>query len=127
MFTERYELSFRRNIPSAFMSRRLDRRSLREIYYFIKESINNAHKHAQAQRLSLQIGLESETFTVVIADDGVGFQVEKYEDPSSELTGFGLKSLKRRAFHLKGNLEICSTPNRGTVIQLEFPAKRILV
>ena len=49
-----------------------------------------------------------------IADDGKGF------DPGSETQGNGLINMRKRAMELKGELQVHSAPQKGTVVELRF-------
>ena len=52
----------------------------------------------------------------MIEDDGKGF------DTGTKKNGRGLKNIVTRSLWLKGNINIDSTPGRGTTITTEIPA-----
>lgn len=85
------------------------------IYRIIQESVNNALKYGKASKINVLISSEdNNTHSVVIEDNGIGFDVENAE------LGHGLNNMKKRATDLQGNLEIRSEVNKGTSITLNY-------
>lgn len=84
------------------------------VYRIIQELIHNIVKHAQATHAIVQLSCHEHLLSVVVEDDGVGFEPEK------KATGLGLKNLRSRVDSLNGHLTIESIRNRGTTIYLEF-------
>jgi PAS domain S-box-containing protein len=83
------------------------------LYRIGVESMNNAVKHAQATRISLQLQTRDGTITLEVHDDGVGF------DPQGEYPGhLGLRSMRERATPIGAALEIESTPGRGAQVRV---------
>lgn len=88
----------------------------RNFFLFYKEVINNIAKHSKATYVKATIeALEKNAgISFKIIDNGVGFDTnEVYE-------GHGLKSLRKRAEELEGNLNIESAEGKGTSISLSF-------
>jgi signal transduction histidine kinase len=92
------------------------------------EALNNALKHSRASRVQLRLRLDTNSFTLQIADNGCGFTAEssKPETPNSKLTGgHGLANLRQRAERLGGVCRVISSPGHGTTIELSLsPAAR---
>jgi signal transduction histidine kinase len=88
------------------------------LYRIMQEALNNIHKHAGAR--SVQITLESrgDETVLVISDDGKGFNVRNKTKRSS---GLGLTGMKERAALIGADLEIESSPRRGTTIYVKVP------
>ncbi|MEM7672064.1 MAG: ATP-binding protein [Verrucomicrobiota bacterium] len=126
IYSDYYQLNFNQEVPGGYLSRQLKGSHQRDIYYFIKESINNAHKHAKARKITLDFRLLTDMFRIVVQDDGVGFEFESDSIANAPTTGYGLRSLKRRASLLGGTVQISSNPKHGTRICLEFPSKTAL-
>lgn len=82
----------------------------KHIYLICKEALNNCAKYAQAKNLELLI----ERDTLIIRDDGIGF------DSNRENDGNGLLNMKSRAHQLGAKYECISEPNKGTSIKLTF-------
>lgn len=80
------------------------------IYRIIQETLNNINKHANATTISLQLYVEEGFLYLYIADDGVGFNVEKSK------SGIGLKNIKSRVESINGKLKISSEINKGTKV-----------
>ena len=56
-------------------------------------------------------------FKVVIIDEGIGFESSKTEKTVSN----GLRNMKQRAQVMKGHIEVSSSTNKGTKIELTIP------
>lgn len=78
----------------------------------------NALKHAGGPAATRVVAAAtSDTVTVTISDDGVGFD-------STTAPGFGIEhSIRRRITEAGGDAEIESTPGRGTVVRLQVPRR----
>jgi signal transduction histidine kinase len=88
----------------------------RELLRIAQEALQNALKHAQAQRVAVRLRTDDGLLTLEIEDDGVGF------DPgaaSSRSRSLGLTSMEERARRLGGRLVIRSSPGAGTTVSLE--------
>jgi signal transduction histidine kinase len=85
----------------------------------VSEALANAAKHAAATAVTVELAGSPGVVTVVIADDGAGF------DPRSvagtENGHLGLSLMRSRAREAAGELEIRSTPGAGTTIIARFP------
>ena len=79
------------------------------------ERLNNALRHAQARRVTVDLRHKGRTVTLAVADDGVGM------DPASARRqgGFGLRGMEERAARLGGTLHVDSWPGQGTRISVE--------
>lgn len=86
------------------------------LYRIGREALHNIVKHAQASHITLQMICEPGAVRLVIEDDGMGF------DPSKSFPGhLGLQSMRERAAHINGTLDITSQKNRGTQISICIP------
>jgi signal transduction histidine kinase len=84
-------------------------------YRVAQEAMNNVSKHAHASRVDVLLESRDGTVTLVIEDDGVGFDVVDHEDRD---TGVGLIGMQERASLIGATLQIESQPGRGTSIYL---------
>ena len=84
----------------------------KNLYLIFKEATNNMVKYAQAHKAMFAIKGEKNNLTMIIRDDGKGFDLDK----STE--GNGLKNMKKRASEIGAQLVIDSFPGNGTTIQL---------
>ncbi len=87
------------------------------LYRIVQEALTNAVSHGQAKRAIVELIEEDRTMTVMVRDDGVGF------DPSSATRGFGLLGMHERVELLGGELSIESAPGEGTKITVKLPAR----
>lgn len=87
------------------------------LYRVIQEIINNIIRHSKASRVSMQIIRHESEITVLIEDNGVGFDASRI----SEFTGIGLKNIISRVEFLNGSVHFDSTPGRGTNVIIEVP------
>jgi nitrate/nitrite-specific signal transduction histidine kinase len=87
----------------------------KDFYLIFKEAINNLAKYSNATDASIRLQLHNRMLTLMISDNGKGFDSEK------QYPGNGLKNMKARAVILKGDLSIASIPGKGTTLSLQFP------
>jgi signal transduction histidine kinase len=85
------------------------------LYRIAQEALNNALKHAHANRVSVYLHHNHQLITLKIVDDGVGF------DPAGDQRrgGFGLRGMEERAARLGGELRVESDPGHGTCVTAE--------
>jgi signal transduction histidine kinase len=83
-------------------------------YFICSEALANIAKHARATRADIQVRLDGDLVTVVVADDGVGGA-----DPSA---GSGLKGAADRVDALGGRFEVQSPVGKGTRLLAAIPA-----
>jgi signal transduction histidine kinase len=88
----------------------------RELLRIAQEALQNALKHAQAQRVAVRLRTDDGLLTLEIEDDGVGFDPDA---ASSRSRSLGLTSMEERARRLGGRLVIRSSPGAGTTVRLE--------
>lgn len=82
-------------------------------YYVVSESLTNAAKHAQAERVTVDVRMIGNTLITEIVDDGIG-------GADSE-RGTGLRGLADRIEALDGRLRIWSAAGQGTRVRAEIP------
>ena len=84
------------------------------IYRSIHELVNNALKHAGADKIMVQIIQEPNRIAFTVQDDGCGF------DPSAEAQGMGLQNIRTRIASYNGIIDINSKAGEGTEINVEL-------
>jgi signal transduction histidine kinase len=86
------------------------------LYRVTQEALQNAIKHAQANRLEVSLTCERDILRLGVCDDGIGF------DPAADYPGhLGLRSMRERAAQVGGTLEISSAPGQGTQVHVSIP------
>jgi signal transduction histidine kinase/ligand-binding sensor domain-containing protein len=86
------------------------------LYRIAVEALNNALRHAQARCISVSLRFESEAVTLIIADDGLGF-----DSATSRPGGVGLPGMTERAEQMGAVLAIDSQPGTGTTVRVSVP------
>ncbi|MEO6406404.1 MAG: 7TM diverse intracellular signaling domain-containing protein [Ferruginibacter sp.] len=105
-----YKLLFPEIIPEVVIGNELRR----NILLIIKESVHNAIKYSAAEKITIQIKLNTDSLDAIIKDDGKGF------DTALSLNGNGLKNMQHRIIESGGELNIHSG-TQGTHIECHFP------
>nr|WP_277349782.1 histidine kinase [Planosporangium thailandense] len=86
------------------------------LYRLALEALHNALKHAGASRLRVTITAGDSTVSVVVDDDGIGF------DPTVARPGhLGLQTMRDRAAAIGGTLRIDAAPSKGTRVTVVAP------
>ncbi|MFN3707536.1 GAF domain-containing protein [Microcella sp.] len=104
-------------------SRPLAPTAAHQAYAIAQEAISNAVAHARASAIRVGIIYGQEEVTLLIEDDGRGFDHRAIHDEGSGLASgcLGLHGMASRATHLGGELSIESTPGWGTVVRARIP------
>lgn len=92
------------------------------LYRVVQESFNNIKKYSKAKKVSVQLISDEDGIQMLIEDDGVGFDKNKIDLYKQ---AFGLASMKSRIIALSGQLNIDSSPGRGTCIVAWLPKKAV--
>ncbi len=109
------------NIDPKIFDLALEMNTRKNLYLIIKEAITNAVKYADCSKIEVDINYTGKKINVKVSDNGKGFKTEHINCIlSSSLSGNGLENLKTRAEELKGDLNIFSEPDKGTIILLVF-------
>jgi signal transduction histidine kinase len=91
-----------------------------ELFRIVQEALNNVVKHARAKRVGVQLCAGSTELLVVVLDDGCGF-APPVPGSGTKSGGIGLSTMRERALHLGGTLEVQSTPGAGTRVAARLP------
>lgn len=86
----------------------------RTLYLSVRESVQNAIRHAQASRFDILFTMRKKEVSVSAKDNGKGFDAEK------AVKGIGLKNMEERVQELRGTLTVKSS-EKGTEIQIMIP------
>ncbi|RJO61381.1 MAG: sensor histidine kinase [Dehalococcoidia bacterium] len=91
-------------------------------YRITQEALANIARHANARNISIVVDFQDSVFTLIVEDDGVGFDLNEASRSSPEHR-LGLFGMYERASLVGGRLVIESQPQQGTSIFLEVPIK----
>jgi PAS domain S-box-containing protein len=102
-------------------SGRKDVRTL--LFESVRELLFNVVKHAQADRVLLELTLDADDHLCIsVSDEGIGFEPAGLQDRSmAGQVGWGLFSIRERLTLLNGRFEIESSPGIGTRVRLVAP------
>jgi PAS domain S-box-containing protein len=89
------------------------------MYRLAQEALNNVAKHARADHVDVVLERGSEHVSLIVEDNGVGFDAS---DPEAVGEGLGLIGMRERAALVGADLQIESTPGRGTTVIVRAPA-----
>lgn len=92
-------------------------------FRLVQEGLNNIAKHSEAKNAAVNLEVINEKIKIYIIDDGKGFEKNQKKDSNeySNSSGFGLMGMNERVNLLNGNLEIDSSPGKGTRIMISIP------
>jgi signal transduction histidine kinase len=83
--------------------------------------LTNAAKHACARRITVELSSTSDAVSLLIADDGRGFDTAEEHSATSS---WGLNIMRERAESIGATLRIDSAPGAGTRIIVEVRKMR---
>jgi len=87
------------------------------IYRVIQELINNAVKHSEASRVTLEIGQQEDTLHIRYADDGKGMESDIVLSPNR----LGIRGISERIRMLGGDISMQSALDQGTKVRCSIP------
>jgi signal transduction histidine kinase len=84
-----------------------------------REALRNSAKHAHASQVDLVLETGASEVTLVVADDGRGFDTNAHHPGH-----FGLQLMYEEAIAVGGKLDLISTPGRGTQVRVRVQRGR---
>ena len=122
-----YDWSTHFSVPAEFHQIGLDGKHLLpeieiNLYRIGQEALNNISKHAKATNVSAILERRDGTVSLIIEDDGKGFEPSKKAVVTGDDRGLGLVGMKERAELVGGTIEIESSLGNGTTIYARVPA-----
>ena len=94
----------------------------RAAYRIVAELLHNALRHAQAHHIRVALTCAAQVLTIVVTDDGQGFDPAQPTPAAPPLRGgLGLRGVQARAGYLRGRATVASRPGQGTVVTVELP------
>ena len=85
-----------------------------------QEALTNVLRHAEARQVSVVLRADDEAVTLLIRDDGVGFDVEAAEARAVAGGSMGLLGMQEQVALAGGQFAITAAPGSGTHIQIRF-------
>lgn len=87
------------------------------LFRITQEALQNVVKHASAKRVEIALQAGPDAVSLVITDDGTGFDPEEAGGPTS----YGLSGMHERAMLLGADLQVHSRVGQGTAVVVRVP------
>lgn len=91
------------------------------IYRLTQEAINNAIKYADSSHIIVQLSHSGSLLSIIIDDNGKGFDIQEVEKKRNSESGMGLIFMKERVQYINGRVFINSILHEGTRITFNIP------
>lgn len=115
---EEYNQGVRLDFQSNGKETRLPNNFETSIFRLVQEAVSNAIRHGKSTDIEVKMEWLPEQVSIIIKDDGSGFDQEIVKDQS-----FGLTGMKERIELIGGEFFINSTLGEGTVLMFHIPLK----
>jgi PAS domain S-box-containing protein len=87
------------------------------LYRVTQELLNNILKHASCSKVFVSLMDHGDSVSLTVEDDGVGFDIE------ASSSGIGLSNVISRINSISGQIDIESSGNSGTLINIDVPKR----
>ena len=104
---------------------RLDSLAEINIYRITQEAINNAIKYAQSTHIIVSLSHSEKILSIVIDDNGKGFDPSKIKRIKTGDGGMGMTFMKERISYINGRFFITSQLGQGTRVTLNIPLLQV--
>ncbi|WP_281337456.1 PAS domain-containing sensor histidine kinase [Flavobacterium eburneipallidum] len=101
--------------------KRLDSLIEINIYRLTQEAINNAIKYADSSHIIVQLSHSNNILSIIIDDNGKGFDVNEAAKKRNSESGMGLLFMKERIEYINGRVFINSIVEEGTRVTFNIP------
>jgi PAS domain S-box-containing protein len=92
------------------------------LYRVFQESLSNVLRHAQARHLAVSLKYENDALTLLVQDDGRGFDRDATRKHALTGTSLGVIGMQERVRLAGGSIAIESKPGAGTQIRVTLSA-----
>jgi PAS domain S-box-containing protein len=91
------------------------------LYRVTQEALTNVLRHAKAKRVSVLLERRKDSVSLIIEDDGAGFEAAAVFQTARSRGKLGLLGMRERIAMAGGSIEIESTPGAGTTVFARVP------
>ena len=91
------------------------------IYRIVQEAVNNAIKYAESNHILVTLSHSKDILSIVVDDDGKGFEPKKITKIKSGDGGMGMTFMKERISYINGRIFLNSKINEGTRLTINVP------
>ncbi len=92
------------------------------IFRLVQECLTNIHRHSGSKTALIRVEREESNVRVEVVDQGQGMSPERLAEIQSQGTGVGIRGMRERVRHFRGNLVIESNGS-GTRVYAILPLK----
>ncbi len=85
------------------------------VYRVVQEALHNCERHSHATTVRIRVEQKPDRLTLVIQDDGQGFDVQ-------QMKGVGLLGIQERVARLGGMSSVHSQLGGGTILSVDLPS-----
>ena len=91
------------------------------LFRIVQEALTNVARHAQAKQVFINLNQKGGDCLLEVRDDGRGFDPVAIRQKS-----FGLAGMKERVLMLGGEIDVASSPGKGTSIRVRVPVRQLV-
>lgn len=98
------------------------------IFRIVQEALNNVDHHSGTKKARVRLHFSETQLTVLVADEGKGFDMESNPEDDDENGGeghFGLLGMEERAHLIGAELKVISAVGKGTRVHLSVPLENL--
>ena len=122
-----YEFGERTGIDVTFIKHKFTKQLEPDIkttlFRVAQEALTNIERHSGASRVKIELVKSVDGIRMLISDDGVGFDVLRMEGRKNAFQGIGLRNMQERLEFHGGEVNVWSSPDKGTVVEARLPIR----
>ncbi len=103
------------------LANRLPRAIETACYRIVQEATTNSLRHGRATEISIAMSMAPQVLTLVVKDNGAGFDPQVEVDRRGTLKRVGLWSIRQRVGLLGGSVSLESERGAGTTLSVSLP------
>jgi ligand-binding sensor domain-containing protein/signal transduction histidine kinase len=92
-----------------------------ELLRIAQEAVTNAVRHAQPERIEIELRFGARELQMAIHDDGCGFDGQPHPESSGPAGHFGMAGMRERAAQIGARFAIQSASGKGTTVSVHLP------
>ena len=86
------------------------------VFRVLQEAMTNIARHSRADRVRITLDRSGDIITLMVKDNGLGFNVDHAASQDGDIGGLGLTGMRERVAFSNGTLEITSEKKSGTSV-----------
>jgi two-component system sensor histidine kinase DegS len=95
------------------------------VFRVAQELLGNVQRHAQATHIQIILTIDTDKVTMVVEDDGAGFNVSDALGPAHNTKTIGLSSAREQIEMMNGSIDIESSIGKGTRVEFWLPLMEV--